>query len=72
MLELTNENRDCYGSIGYWSLSLLAFRKNGTPFFVKRDVYDKLLDIMEEGIKKSKISNREKDEAQRKLIKTLG
>ncbi len=45
--------------------------KDGTPFFVKRDVYDKLLDIMEKGIKKSKISNKEKDEAQKRLIKTL-
>ena len=45
--------------------------KDGTPFFVKRDVYDKLLDIMEKGIKKSKVSNREKDEAQKRLIKTL-
>ena len=45
--------------------------KDGTPFFVKRDVYDKLLDIMEKGIKKSKVSNREKVEAQKRLIKTL-
>ena len=45
--------------------------KDGTPFFVKRDVYDKLLDIMEKGIKKSKISNKEKDEAQKRLNKTL-
>ncbi len=45
--------------------------KDGTPFFVKRDIYDKLLGIMEKGIKKSKISNREKAEAQKRLIKTL-
>jgi len=45
--------------------------KDGTPFFVKRDVYDKLLDIMERGIKRSRVSNREKIEAQKRLIKTL-
>jgi len=39
--------------------------------FVKRDVYDKLLDIMEKGIRKSKISNKEKDEAQKRLIKNF-
>ncbi len=41
--------------------------KDGTPFFVKKDVYDGLLDVMEKGIKKSKISIREKIEAQRRL-----
>jgi hypothetical protein len=41
--------------------------KDGTPFFVERSAYDKLLDIMEKGIKKSKISNKEKLEAQKRL-----
>ena len=41
--------------------------KDGTPFFVERDVYDKVLDVMEKGIKKSKISFREKLEAQKRL-----
>jgi hypothetical protein len=45
--------------------------KDGTPFFVKRDIYDKLLDIVEKGIKKSKISNQEKVEAQKRFIKTF-
>jgi len=45
--------------------------KDGTPFFVERNIYDKLLNIMEKGIKKSKISIREKVEAQKRLIKTL-
>ena len=45
--------------------------KDGTPFFIRKDVYNKLLDTMEKGIKKAKISNREKTKAQKKLIKSL-
>ncbi len=45
--------------------------KDGTPFFVERNIYDKLLDIVEKGIKKSKISNREKAEAQERLAKII-
>ncbi len=41
--------------------------KDGTPFFVDRETYDKTLEIMEKGIKKSDISLREKAEAQRRL-----
>jgi hypothetical protein len=41
--------------------------KDGTPFFVQKDVYNELLDVLEKGIKKAKISNREKIEAQRRL-----
>lgn len=41
--------------------------KDATPFPVSRSVYDKTLEIMEKGIKKSKISNREKVEAQKRL-----
>jgi hypothetical protein len=44
--------------------------KDGTPFFVERDVYDKLLGVMEKGIKKSNISLREKNEAQKRLNKS--
>ena len=46
--------------------------KDGTPEFVDRRRYDTLLSIMEKGIKKAKISNREKIEAQRRLIKVYG
>ena len=53
------------------NLVLQGEDNSNTPLFVKRDVYDKLLDIMEKGIKKSKVSNQEKDEAQKRLIKTL-
>lgn len=45
--------------------------KDGTPFPVNKGIYDKTLEIMEKGIKKSKVSNREKDEAQKRLVKTL-
>lgn len=43
--------------------------KDGTPFFVRKDVYDELLDVIEKGIKKSKISIQEKVEARRRLNK---
>jgi hypothetical protein len=46
--------------------------KDGTPFFVRKDVYDELLNVMEKGIKKSKISNREKIEAHRRLTMAYG
>ena len=41
--------------------------KDGTPFFVEKDIYDKTLEIMKKGILKSKASNREKIEAQKRL-----
>jgi hypothetical protein len=41
--------------------------KDGTPYPVDRKNYDKVLEIMEKGIQKSKISNREKIEAQKRL-----
>jgi hypothetical protein len=41
--------------------------KDGTPFFVNRTTYDKLLDIMEKGIKKSRIAEKEKDSALKRL-----
>ncbi len=45
--------------------------KDGTPYPVDRSIYDQTLEIMEKGIKKSKISNKEKVEAQKRLNKTL-
>ncbi len=41
--------------------------KDGTPFFVSQDEYDRLLDVVEKGIQKSKISIREKTEAQKRF-----
>lgn len=41
--------------------------KDGTPFPVDKDVYNKLLDVIERGIKNSRISIREKVEAQKRL-----
>ncbi len=43
--------------------------KDGTPYPVDREGYDKTLEIMEKGIQKSQISIKEKTEAQRRLIK---
>jgi len=41
--------------------------KDGTPYFVEKDIYDKTLDIVEKGIKRSQVSIREKNEAQKRL-----
>jgi len=41
--------------------------KDGTPFFVQKGAYNELLNVVEKGIKKAKISNREKIEAQERL-----
>ncbi len=41
--------------------------KDGTPFFVKKGIYDKLLNLIEKGIKKSDVSLREKKEAEVRL-----
>lgn len=41
--------------------------KDGTPFFVERDVYDKLLRVVEKGIQRSQITLREKIEARERL-----
>jgi len=43
--------------------------KDGTPFFVEKDTYDETLEIIEKGIKKSKISQKEKIGAQQRLRK---
>lgn len=45
--------------------------KDGTPFPVDRQTYDKTLEIMEKGIKKSSISIREKSAAQKRLRKAV-
>ena len=41
--------------------------KDSTPFPVDRKTYDQTIEALEKGIQKSKISNREKIEAQRRL-----
>ena len=45
--------------------------KDGTPYFVEREIYDKTIEVIEKGIKRAQISNKEKDEAQRRLVKNL-
>ena len=45
--------------------------KDGTPFPVDKEIYDKTLEFMERGIKKSNISIREKNEAQKRLNKLI-
>jgi hypothetical protein len=45
--------------------------KDGTPFPVSRSTYDKTLEIIEKGIKKSQVSIREKEEAQKRLLKNF-
>ena len=43
--------------------------KDGTPFFVRKDVYNELLEVMEKGIKKSNIRYQEKSAALQRLDK---
>jgi hypothetical protein len=45
--------------------------KDGTPRFVEKDLLDRTISILEKGIKKAKISNREKIEAQRRLAEAF-
>jgi len=45
--------------------------KDHVPMPINRSVYDKLLYIMEKGVRKSEISNREKIEAQRRLAEVF-
>lgn len=45
--------------------------KDGTPYFIEKDTYDKMLDIMEKGIKKSQISFKERQAALGRLQKIL-
>lgn len=44
--------------------------KDGVPFPVNRPVYDKALDIIEKGIKKSQLGLREKEKALQRLAKS--
>lgn len=45
--------------------------KDGTPYFIERDIYDKTIELIERGVKKAEISNREKIEAQKRLAKVF-
>lgn len=45
--------------------------KDGVPFPVNRPIYDKTLDIIEKGIKKSQLSLGEKNEALRRFMKSF-
>ncbi|MDD5145966.1 MAG: DUF763 domain-containing protein [Candidatus Pacebacteria bacterium] len=45
--------------------------KDGTPYFVDRNIYDKTIKMINKGILKSQISNREKVEAQKRLINNI-
>jgi len=45
--------------------------KDGTPYPVNKEIYDQTIEVLTKGISKSKISNREKFEAQRKLIENF-
>jgi len=45
--------------------------KDGTPYFPKPEEMDLTIRILERGIRKSKISSREKFEAQRRLTNTF-
>ncbi len=45
--------------------------KDGVPFPINRLVYDKTLDVIEKGIKKSDLSRREKEAALRRFVKSL-
>jgi hypothetical protein len=41
--------------------------KDGTPYFVDRKTYDESIEILEKGIKKSRLSISEKEQAQKRL-----
>jgi hypothetical protein len=45
--------------------------KDGTPYPVDRSTYDKTIDIIEKGIRNSKITQRERSEAQARLSRTI-
>jgi len=46
--------------------------KDGVPFPVNRPVYDKTLDIIEKGIKKSDLSRKEREKALQRFARSLG
>jgi hypothetical protein len=43
--------------------------KDGTPYFPKREDYDRTIEILKKGIKKSKVAMKEKVRAQKRLMK---
>ena len=45
--------------------------KDSIPFPVSRSIYDKTIEVLEKGIKKAKVSIREKIEAQKRLAQTF-
>jgi len=45
--------------------------KDSIPFPVSRSIYDKTIEVLEKGIKKAKVSIREKIEAQRRLVQAF-
>ena len=45
--------------------------KDKTPYPVDKEAYDQTIKILEKGIGRAKISNREKEEAKKRLIKTI-
>ena len=45
--------------------------KDGSPYFTEKRTYDELLAFIERGISKSKVSDKEKIEAQRRLAKVF-
>jgi len=45
--------------------------KDGTPYFPRPEEMNLTIEILERGVKKAKISNREKTEAQGRLVKSL-
>ena len=46
--------------------------KDATPYPVDRTIYDQTIDILEKGIRKSRVSLQEKSEAEKRLIKSFG
>ena len=45
--------------------------KDGTPYFVEKETYDKTIKTIEYGIKKSRIDQKEKEGALRRLVSTI-
>jgi len=45
--------------------------KDGTPYFPRAEEIDLTIELLEKGIKKAKISNREKIEAQKRLVRAF-
>jgi len=45
--------------------------KDGTPYFVEKDIYDKTIEVLERGISQSKTSLKEKVAARQRLVKKI-